>query len=311
MPQCGIAYRWRAKTCYKQKQARIGPVSAGKPIYGVVATTGVPPDPSAGDDAAADAGHQAAAALQPRPGRLCRRRARAQSAARARRATTTRRRRPPPSRAGAPRRRTARTAGRRRHRRLDRRGPGDQPQLHGRGARHRARKRLPRRWRRENAPPPETPPPAYSEWSGAGTRGGEDGDYNLEAFVSAEITLADHLAEQMALAISDPAAPHDRAIPDRYGRRGRLSHRRSRHRRRQARRAARRRRGRARHPADARSARRVRAQSHRMSRDPAQGTRPLRSGDAGAGRASRSAGQARSRRACAGCAASTTKISPT
>ena len=29
--------------------------------------------------------------------------------------------------------------------------------------------------------------------------------YNLESFVSAEITLADHLAEQMALAISDPA----------------------------------------------------------------------------------------------------------
>ena len=30
-------------------------------------------------------------------------------------------------------------------------------------------------------------------------------DYNLEAFVSAETTLTDHLAEQMALAISDPA----------------------------------------------------------------------------------------------------------
>ena len=30
-------------------------------------------------------------------------------------------------------------------------------------------------------------------------------DYNLEAFVSAETTLADHLAEQMALAIHDPA----------------------------------------------------------------------------------------------------------
>ena len=52
---------------------------------------------------------------------------------------------------------------------------------------------------------PEMPPPAYSEWSGAGTRGGEDSAYNLEAFVTAEITLAAHLAEQMALAISDPA----------------------------------------------------------------------------------------------------------
>jgi RNA polymerase sigma-54 factor len=52
---------------------------------------------------------------------------------------------------------------------------------------------------------PETPPPAYSEWSGAGSQSGADGDYNLEAFVTAETTLAAHLAEQMALAISDPA----------------------------------------------------------------------------------------------------------
>ena len=58
----------------------------------------------------------------------------------------------------------------------------------------------------DDGPPtvaPEAPPPAYAEWSGAGT--GSD-DYNLEAFVSAETTLADHLAEQMALAIPDPAA---------------------------------------------------------------------------------------------------------
>ena len=58
----------------------------------------------------------------------------------------------------------------------------------------------------EKNPQPEMPPPAYSEWSGAGTRGGDDNGYNLEAFVTAEITLAVHLAEQMALAISDPAA---------------------------------------------------------------------------------------------------------
>jgi RNA polymerase sigma-54 factor len=51
---------------------------------------------------------------------------------------------------------------------------------------------------------PEPPPPAYSEWSGAGA-GGSDDSYNLEAFVSAETTLTDHLAGQMALAISDPA----------------------------------------------------------------------------------------------------------
>ena len=51
---------------------------------------------------------------------------------------------------------------------------------------------------------PETPPPAYSEWTGAGAGSGDD--YNLEAFVSAEITLTDHLAEQMALAVPDPTA---------------------------------------------------------------------------------------------------------
>jgi RNA polymerase sigma-54 factor len=38
---------------------------------------------------------------------------------------------------------------------------------------------------------------------GAGRSG--DGDYNLEAFVTAEKTLADHLAEQLMLAIADPA----------------------------------------------------------------------------------------------------------
>ena len=32
----------------------------------------------------------------------------------------------------------------------------------------------------------------------------ENGDYNLEAFVTAELTLAAHLAEQLALAIPDP-----------------------------------------------------------------------------------------------------------
>lgn len=50
--------------------------------------------------------------------------------------------------------------------------------------------------------------PAYSEWAAA--KGGrEDGEYNLEAFVEAETTLADHLTEQLALAIADP---HQRLI---------------------------------------------------------------------------------------------------
>lgn len=57
----------------------------------------------------------------------------------------------------------------------------------------------------ENAASADTKQPAYSESFGSGPRAAEDGGYNLEAFVSNEATLADHLAEQMTLAISDPA----------------------------------------------------------------------------------------------------------
>jgi RNA polymerase sigma-54 factor len=53
--------------------------------------------------------------------------------------------------------------------------------------------------------PAPAEPAAYSEWAGVGAGGREDGDYNLEAFVSAETTLADHLAEQLSLAIAEPA----------------------------------------------------------------------------------------------------------
>jgi RNA polymerase sigma-54 factor len=48
------------------------------------------------------------------------------------------------------------------------------------------------------------PLPGYSEWSGVGSAQHADGDYNLEAFVSVETTLADHLAEQLALTVADP-----------------------------------------------------------------------------------------------------------
>ena len=48
-------------------------------------------------------------------------------------------------------------------------------------------------------------PSGYSEWGAASAGRRDDGEYNLEAFVSAERTLADHLAEQLALAIADPA----------------------------------------------------------------------------------------------------------
>ncbi len=56
----------------------------------------------------------------------------------------------------------------------------------------------------EKSAPAEMPPPSYSEWSGTGAGGADD--YNPEAFVSAETSLADYLAEQMALAITGPAS---------------------------------------------------------------------------------------------------------
>jgi RNA polymerase sigma-54 factor len=47
-------------------------------------------------------------------------------------------------------------------------------------------------------------PGAYSEWAGVGPGGRSDGEYNLEAFVTAETTLAGHLAEQVSLTFTDP-----------------------------------------------------------------------------------------------------------
>jgi RNA polymerase sigma-54 factor len=48
-------------------------------------------------------------------------------------------------------------------------------------------------------------PGGYSDWAGVGSGGRDDSDYNLEAFVSAERTLADWLREQLVIAIADPA----------------------------------------------------------------------------------------------------------
>lgn len=48
----------------------------------------------------------------------------------------------------------------------------------------------------------DAPPNTYTEWGG-GASGDED--YNLEAFVAAETTLTDHLAEQAAVALVTPA----------------------------------------------------------------------------------------------------------
>jgi RNA polymerase sigma-54 factor len=47
-------------------------------------------------------------------------------------------------------------------------------------------------------------PAVYSEWSSAVAGARVDGEYNPEAFVAAEMSLADHLAEQLSLAIADP-----------------------------------------------------------------------------------------------------------
>jgi RNA polymerase sigma-54 factor len=45
-------------------------------------------------------------------------------------------------------------------------------------------------------------PTAYTEWGGGASN---DDDYNIEAFVAAEVTLSDHLAEQLAVSLTDPA----------------------------------------------------------------------------------------------------------
>jgi len=52
-------------------------------------------------------------------------------------------------------------------------------------------------------PRPSELPAGYSEWAGVGSGGRDNGDYNLEAFVSAETTLADWLREQLALTVVD------------------------------------------------------------------------------------------------------------
>ena len=59
----------------------------------------------------------------------------------------------------------------------------------------------------DSAPPPPRladMPAGFSEWASASANPREDGDYNLESFVSAEPTLADWLREQVTLAIADP-----------------------------------------------------------------------------------------------------------
>jgi len=54
-----------------------------------------------------------------------------------------------------------------------------------------------------SSPEPDMPA-AYSEWSATGAGGRADGDYDPEAFLAPTLTLADHLASQLALAVTDP-----------------------------------------------------------------------------------------------------------
>jgi RNA polymerase sigma-54 factor len=51
---------------------------------------------------------------------------------------------------------------------------------------------------------PESQPGTYSEWTAAGAGARNDGEYNLEAFVTAETTLAGHLADQVSMTFTDP-----------------------------------------------------------------------------------------------------------
>ena len=265
----------------------------------------IPAEPGARDDAAADAGHQAAAALQSRS-----RRPMSKPNSSAIRCWTARADGEPaavePERAEAtpmtvpPRRRlerarTSRPAARAIEDALDTRLENVFPDdaASRRSARRRAE------------------PAAYSEWAASAPAAARTATTISKPSSPPRRRSRIVCAEQLALAVADPArrmigqylidlvdeagylsgdlaavaeklgAPHDR---NRSG---------------------------ARHPAELRSARRVRAQSRRMPRHPAQGARPLRSGDGGAGRASRSAGQARFRRARRRSAASATRTSPT
>ena len=152
--------------------------------------------------------------------------------------------------------------------------------------------------------------PPVSEWATVGSGGRDDRDYNLEAFVSAEPTLADHLAEQLALAVTDSGAPDDRrhlidlvdeagylggdlaAVAEKLGAPSARSR-----------------------PCWASCRLRPAGMCARNLAEclaiQLQGAQPLRPGHAGAGRASRAVGQARLRGAAHESAASTRKTSPT
>ena len=60
----------------------------------------------------------------------------------------------------------------------------------------------------DRAAPDQSEPPFNSDWSGAGAGGGsfQDNEYNLEERISGEVSLRDHLLNQLHLGIRDPRA---------------------------------------------------------------------------------------------------------
>ena len=294
--------------------------------HGANAEIRVPSVAVAGDDAAIDAGDQAAAIVESRPVGFRRGGTGAQSAA------GSRQRRPRSPGGGRAGRRTRRIRrfrqlrrGRRRGtlrygrgliRRRLRAGPGGvaeprprQPHRDRADAGHPARQRLFRRTRRSRRP----------RGAGCGTdRLHRMGRRRLQR----RRLQSGSLRRRRGDAWRPPrrtargglqwaGAAHDRAVSDRSGRRCRLSAGGSGAGRGAAGRLASGCRRGADRAAEVRSARRLRPEFERVPRNPAPRTQPLRPRDAGAGGKSRSAGQARHRARCANCAASTTKISPT
>ncbi len=58
-------------------------------------------------------------------------------------------------------------------------------------------------------------PTAYTEWGGGASN---DDDYNLEAFVAAEVTLGEPSRRAARRGVQRAGAAHDRTISDRSGR---------------------------------------------------------------------------------------------
>ena len=115
----------------------------------------------------------------------------------------------------------------------------DQPQRDRGSARHRARERVSRRRRaRRAARRRRASRAAYSEWAGVGTRRARGRRLQSRGLRLGRADARRSSGRAAGAGGRRSGAPHDRAVSDRSGRRGRLPHRRSRGGRREARRAA-------------------------------------------------------------------------